>query len=74
MIEFQLDTGSGVATYLQLVQQVHDALRLGLLEPGDQLPTWSGRAWCAAGQARERSSSGRFPAPTLPRSDGSSPR
>src|SRR6266704_5564161 len=39
MIEFQLDTGSGVATYLQLVRQVHDALRLGLLEPGDQLPT-----------------------------------
>src|SRR5271154_6386800 len=38
-IEFQLDTVSGVATYLQLVQQVHDALRLGLLEPGDQLPT-----------------------------------
>src|ERR1700742_3934040 len=39
MIEFQLDTVSGVATYLQLVQQVHDALRLGLPEPGDQLPT-----------------------------------
>jgi GntR family transcriptional regulator len=39
MIEFQLDTASGVATYLQLVQQVHDALQLGLLEPGDQLPT-----------------------------------
>jgi GntR family transcriptional regulator len=39
MIEFQLDTVSGVATYLQLVQQVHDALRLGLLAPGDQLPT-----------------------------------
>jgi GntR family transcriptional regulator len=39
MIEFQLDGTSGVATYLQLVQQVHDALRLGLLEPGDQLPT-----------------------------------
>jgi GntR family transcriptional regulator len=39
MIEFQLDTVSGVATYLQLVQQVRDALRLGLLEPGDQLPT-----------------------------------
>jgi GntR family transcriptional regulator len=39
VIEFQLDTGSGVATYLQLVQQVHQALRLGLLEPGDQLPT-----------------------------------
>jgi GntR family transcriptional regulator len=39
MIQFQLDAGSGVATYLQLVQQVHDALRLGLLEPGEQLPT-----------------------------------
>ena len=39
MIEFQLDTTSGVATYLQLVQQVHQALQLGLLEPGDQLPT-----------------------------------
>ncbi len=39
MIEFQLDPFSGVATYLQLVQQVHDALRLGLLEPGDRLPT-----------------------------------
>src|SRR6266566_7655567 len=39
MIEFQLDTGSGVATYLQLVQQVRDALRPGLLEPGEQLPT-----------------------------------
>src|SRR6202161_1416989 len=39
MIDFQLDTASGVATYLQLVQQVRQALRLGLLEPGDQLPT-----------------------------------
>jgi GntR family transcriptional regulator len=39
MIEFELDSGSGVATYLQLVQQVHQALQLGLLTPGDQLPT-----------------------------------
>jgi GntR family transcriptional regulator len=39
VIEFQLDATSGVATYLQLVQQVHQALQLGLLEPGDQLPT-----------------------------------
>src|ERR1700674_413556 len=39
MIEFQLDGTSGVATYLQLVQQVHQALQLGLLVPGDQLPT-----------------------------------
>ena len=39
MIEFQLDERSGVATYLQLVHQVKHALRLGLLQPGDQLPT-----------------------------------
>src|SRR5579862_3872632 len=39
MIEFQLDETSGVATYLQLVQQVRQALQMGLLEPGDQLPT-----------------------------------
>jgi GntR family transcriptional regulator len=39
MIEFHLDTHSGVPTYLQLVQQVKQALRLGILEPGDQLPT-----------------------------------
>jgi GntR family transcriptional regulator len=37
-IEFRLDPGSGVPTYLQLVQQVEHALRLGYLEPGDQLP------------------------------------
>jgi GntR family transcriptional regulator len=39
VIEFILDPSSGVATYQQLVQQVHQALRLGLLEPGDRLPT-----------------------------------
>ncbi|WP_049576669.1 GntR family transcriptional regulator [Nonomuraea sp. SBT364] len=39
MIEFQLDRASGVATYLQLVHQVKQALRLGTLRPGDQLPT-----------------------------------
>ena len=39
MIEFYLDPSSGVSTYLQLVQQVHQAVQLGLLEPGDQLPT-----------------------------------
>jgi GntR family transcriptional regulator len=37
-IQFRLDTGSGVPTYLQLVQQVEHALRLGYLQPGDQLP------------------------------------
>jgi GntR family transcriptional regulator len=39
VIEFHLDTRSGVPTYLQLVQQVKQALRLGILQPGDQLPT-----------------------------------
>src|SRR3954463_8943114 len=39
MIDFHLDATSGVATYLQLVQQVHQSLQLGLLEPGDRLPT-----------------------------------
>jgi GntR family transcriptional regulator len=37
-IEFRLDPGSGVPTYLQLVQQVEHALRLGYLTRGDQLP------------------------------------
>ena len=39
MIEFHLDGRSGVSPYLQLVQQVRRALRLGLLKEGDQLPT-----------------------------------
>jgi GntR family transcriptional regulator len=36
---FRLDPGSGVPTYLQLVQQVEQAIRLGQLTFGDQLPT-----------------------------------
>jgi GntR family transcriptional regulator len=39
VIEFRIDRRSGMATYLQLVQQVKHALRLGLLMPGDRLPT-----------------------------------
>ena len=39
MIEFSLDTRSGVSPYLQVVHQVRRALRLGLLVEGDQLPT-----------------------------------
>ena len=37
-IDFRLDPASGVPTYLQLVHQVEHALRLGYLQPGDQLP------------------------------------
>src|ERR1700759_2488761 len=39
MIQFHLEAKSGVPTYLQLVQQVRQAVRLGVLRPGDQLPT-----------------------------------
>jgi GntR family transcriptional regulator len=39
VISFRLDGRSNVATYLQLVQQVRQALRTGLLVEGDQLPT-----------------------------------
>ncbi|GAT69410.1 GntR family transcriptional regulator [Planomonospora sp. ID91781] len=39
VIEFHLDAKSGVSPYLQLVQQVRHALRLGLLREGDRLPT-----------------------------------
>src|ERR1700733_16338207 len=39
MIDFHLDSRSGVSPYLQIVQQVRHALRLGLLGEGDQLPT-----------------------------------
>ncbi|MEX0170543.1 GntR family transcriptional regulator [Streptomyces sp. LMG1-1-1.1] len=39
MVEYRIDRRSGVATYLQIVQQTKQALRMGLLEPGDRLPT-----------------------------------
>jgi GntR family transcriptional regulator len=39
VIEFYLDARSGVAPYLQLIHQVRQAMRLGLLREGDQLPT-----------------------------------
>ncbi|MEU5883053.1 GntR family transcriptional regulator [Spirillospora sp. NPDC047279] len=39
MIEFHLDTKSGLSPYLQLVRQVRQALRLGMLREGDKLPT-----------------------------------
>lgn len=39
MIEFHLNERSGASPYQQLVQQVRHALRLGLLEEGDRLPT-----------------------------------
>jgi GntR family transcriptional regulator len=38
-VEFRIDRSGGVATYMQIVQQTKQALRLGLLQPGDRLPT-----------------------------------
>jgi GntR family transcriptional regulator len=38
VIEFHLDGRSGVPPYMQLIHQVRQALRLGLLREGDQLP------------------------------------
>jgi GntR family transcriptional regulator len=38
-ISFQLSPDSGVPAYLQLAQQVKQALRIGILDVGDKLPT-----------------------------------
>jgi len=38
-VEYRIDRHGGVATYMQIVQQTKQALRLGLLQPGDKLPT-----------------------------------
>ena len=37
MLDFRVEPASGVAPYMQLVQQVKQALRLGWLQPGDKL-------------------------------------
>ena len=39
MIEFHLEARSGFSPYQQIVRQVRHALRLGMLQEGDQLPT-----------------------------------
>ncbi|WP_457460717.1 GntR family transcriptional regulator [Streptomyces sp. TE5632] len=39
VIEFHLNSRSGLSPYQQVVQQVRHALRLGLLKEGDRLPT-----------------------------------
>lgn len=39
MIDFHVDRSSSVPAYAQLVRQVREAMRLGVLHPGDQLPT-----------------------------------
>ncbi len=39
MVEYRIDRHSGLSPYLQIVEQTKRALRLGVLRPGDQLPT-----------------------------------
>jgi GntR family transcriptional regulator len=39
VIDFYIDSHSGVPPYLQIAQQVRRAVKLGLLGEGDQLPT-----------------------------------
>ena len=39
MMLLRIDPSSGVATYLQLVHQVRQAIQLGVIGEGDQLPT-----------------------------------
>jgi GntR family transcriptional regulator len=39
VISFRLDSRSVVPPYLQIVQQVRQALRMGVLDVGDKLPT-----------------------------------
>ena len=39
MVEYRIDRGSGVAAYVQIVQQTERALRMGTLQVGDKLPT-----------------------------------
>lgn len=39
LVDFHLDAASGVPYYVQLIQQVRQALLFGILKSGDQLPT-----------------------------------
>ncbi|MEV7991289.1 GntR family transcriptional regulator [Streptomyces sp. NPDC086077] len=39
MVRYRIDRHSGVTAYMQIVQQTKQAMRLGLLVPGDRLPT-----------------------------------
>jgi GntR family transcriptional regulator len=38
-VRYRIDRRSGVTAYMQIVQQTKQAMRLGLLAPGDRLPT-----------------------------------
>ena len=44
LLSFRVVTGSGVAIYRQIVDQVRHGVATGYLQPGDQLPTVRGLA------------------------------
>ncbi|MER8188169.1 GntR family transcriptional regulator [Kitasatospora sp. NPDC094015] len=39
IVEYLIDRRGGLSPYLQIIEQTKRALRLGVLRPGDQLPT-----------------------------------
>ncbi|WP_124279902.1 GntR family transcriptional regulator [Streptomyces sp. ADI93-02] len=39
VVEYRIDRGSGVPAYVQIIEQTERALRMGLLQVGDKLPT-----------------------------------
>ncbi|MFF1908368.1 GntR family transcriptional regulator [Kitasatospora sp. NPDC058218] len=39
IVEYLIDRRGGLSPYLQIIEQTKRALRLGVLQPGDQLPT-----------------------------------
>lgn len=39
VVQFNINSKSGVPVYRQIIQQIEQAILGGLLEPGDQLPT-----------------------------------
>ncbi|UWW91378.1 GntR family transcriptional regulator [Streptomyces murinus] len=39
MMKYQLRRASGTPAYQQIIEQTEQALRLGILKPGDKLPT-----------------------------------
>ena len=52
MIRFRVDGRSAVPPYLQIVQQVRQALRMGVLDVGDQLPDGAGGRRGDGGQSQ----------------------
>ena len=83
---FRLDNHSGVPVYRQMIDQVQGAIAMGVLRPGDQLPTVRlvavelainpntvMRAY-ASSKSAASSTPSRAPAPSSPTAPTASPR